>query len=232
MNAKNIFGGILATFSIVVPLNFLLSRNAPCDYRIVGEDKDWLPFYGSLISALVAFFALQKTIKNDRHIADLDRKHQDLVELRNDLAERIASINISQILRVILSRNDFNITSELYRLDAISQDYMKLSNLTYLKYGIIDDENASEFCMAYCTLIDDVENDIDELIILPTNLRDRKIFKDSYENEMSKIAERITKERQKYYKEIVFPAAKKYLQIEKDKYNSQKHLSIANKKKQ
>ena len=65
-------------------LNFILSRDVLFDYKVVGEGKDWLSFYGSIISSTVAFYALFRTIKSNRNNTQIDRMHQDLKDLRND----------------------------------------------------------------------------------------------------------------------------------------------------
>lgn len=114
-------------------------------------------------------------------------------------------------MQVILEGNDFNITKELFRLDALAQDYTKLSNSTYFKYGIIDDDNANTFCIAYCTLIDDlVKEDIKELTILLNRFKQEKMLKTDYEEALLSISTRVTKNRQDFFDEYVYPAAKQY----------------------
>jgi len=211
MRARHIIIGIIIFVTIVIIVNFILSRDVLFDYKVVGEGKDWLSFYGSITSALVAFYALFRTIESNKKDAQIERMHQDLKDLRNDLSERISAINTSQILQVILEGNDFNITKELFRLDALAQDYTKLSNSTYFKYGIIDDDNAKAFYTAYCTLIDDlVKEDIKELTILLNRFKQEKILKTDYEEALLSISTRVTKNRQDFFDKHVYPAAKQY----------------------
>lgn len=225
MKFKHLIIGLIVLSIIVLSLNFILSRDVIGDYRVVGEGKDWLSFYGSLISSLVAFYALYRTIKNERNIANIDRRHQDLKDLRNDLSNRIAAINISQILQVVLAGNDFNKTSELYRLDALAQDYTKLSNSTFFKYEIADDDYAKAFYTAYCSFIDDlVKKDINDLTILLKEFVDEKVSQQEYNTRLLKISNRIITERQLFFTNEVCPAAKRYYKSESDKFKKEVNL--------
>ena len=225
MKPRYYFIGFITIIVVVIMLNFILSRDVLFDYKVVGEGKDWLSFYGSIISSTVAFYALFRTIKSNRNNTQIDRMHQDLKDLRNDLSERIAAINISRILQVVLAGNDFNITSELYRLDALAQDYIKLSNSTYFKYGIIDNDNAKAFYTTYCSLIDDlVRIDINGLTILLTKMKDERITINDYNEELLKITKRITKERQKFFDDRVYSAAIQYYKCESSKLKKRSYF--------
>lgn len=93
MRARHIIIGIIIFVAIVIIVNFILSRDVLFDYKVVGEGKDWLSFYGSITSALVAFYTLFRTIESNKKDAQIERMHQDLKDLRNDLSERISAIN-------------------------------------------------------------------------------------------------------------------------------------------
>jgi hypothetical protein len=126
---------------------------------------------------------------------------------------------MTQILQIILSGNNFNCTQEIYRLNSIAQEYTKESNSTHLKYGFVGDLYADKFRESYCTLIDDlVKVDINELTILLYDLQTRKMSKIEYETRLSTICNRITHERQTYHTDVLYPAAKAYIESEEKKY--------------
>ena len=202
-------------------LNYLLSRNALWNYTVVGEGKDWLPYYGSIMSSIAAFYILYQTLMQNRNLALLSHKHEELKLLKRDIARIISSIDLTQIIENSLYVDGFNCTQELLRLNALAQYYTKESNAVFLVYGNSNDEYALDFCNAFCTIIDSiVKEDIDEMTRTLVELRSNTITKDEYKQRLLVVAKRITEERQQYYKVFVYPSAQRYLMNEEKKYSN------------
>lgn len=205
-------------------VNYLLSHHILWNYKVVGEGKDWIAYYGSLISTIIAFFILYKTLNQNTKLSIITQKHQDLYRLKEDLSKRISNIDITQVIQSILFIEDFNYQQELYRLNALSQFYTKESNATFLLYGFTDNTHSKNFCSAYCTCLDKlVKEDIHDLTILVKKLQNHEISKDDYLNGMIKISNRITNERQQYFRETVCKLAYKYITSEEEQYETLKN---------
>ncbi len=215
--------GILLIFTVLlispIVVNFLLSRNILWNYDVVGEGKDWIAYYGSLISSFVAFYILYQTLLHNRKITLLSHKHDDLIGLKRDIAERITGIDLPQVIQNILFIDNFDCSQELLRLNNLSHQYTIESNAVLLVYGKSDDKYASEFCNAYCTFIDNlIKKDINEMTKIVIDLRSNSITKEEYKQQMSEIANRITGERQHYFTNVVYPAARNYVKHEEKLY--------------
>ena len=218
---------LICTFLLISPivLNFLLSRNVLWNYNVVGEGKDWLPYYGSIMSSIAAFYILYQTLMQNRNLALLSHKHEELNVLRRDIARIISGIDLTQIIQNILYIDDFNCSQGIIRLNALSLHYTKESNAVLLVYGNSNNKYASDFCNVFCTLIDSlVKDDIGELTNLLVELRSGIITEDEYKQRLLVISKRITEERQQYYRNVVYPAAQNYVEHEEKKYNDMINL--------
>ena len=201
-------------------LNYLLSRNVLWNYTVVGEGKDWLPYFGSIVSSIAAFYILYQTLTQNRNLALLSHKHEELKLLKRDIARIISSIDLTQIIENSLYVDSFNCSQEILRLNALAQYYTKESNAVLLVYGNSDNKFAQEFSNAFCTLIDSlVKEDIGEITNILVELRSNIITKDEYKERLLGVSKRITEQRQQYYKDVVYPTAQRYVKNEQKKYN-------------
>lgn len=125
---------------VVVPilLNCILVQPRFCD-NIIGNDETWLTFWGSYLGSIVAIliplYALYKQIQNDKNERDKERKYQEIVRLKTELAEMLSKVNFSQISESVLEAEELVPMHELHRLNDLYLFYTEKGNAMKILYG-------------------------------------------------------------------------------------------------
>ena len=227
---------IIGLFLIIVSpiiVNLVITRNPLFDYRIAGESKDWIGFYGtflgSVLASIVAYVVMIYTIKNNEEQtkktlqqSELEHlriiKHEELIALRNDLSNRIANINYPSIIRACQYPFDFNPDDELNRLDNLYYLYQQLSNSSLLAYGTEKDFEYRDFNYAYNTFLSQLCKYINELTIIIWDYKKTK-DKESFVIKLNTLSKTVTEYSDKQY-EIVFNQAERLYRCKRQEYDA------------
>lgn len=216
------FKPVIILLLIIIPIcvNYILSREKVCNYDVVGNGVDWISFYGSylgsVLTASIAFYVLQKTIETEKWI---DRKNQKIRQyelLRDDLSDRISRIELTDVFRVIMYRKNFDAKEEMDRLISLLYNYKAMSNSSMLRYGLDEDDRCVDFFEEYNSLIADICIAINSMMRVLANYietNDKVIL----ESELS-IMNGVMKELNKR-PEIVFKRAQVYCLSKKKELN-------------
>ena len=237
MNKKPFFLIGVLTLIVLIPIivNFVITRDAFYCYRVAGEGKDWIAFYGSFlgscISALVAYVIMFYTIKNNEkqtnktllHSESEHRKIEKRAELdiyRRDLSERIARINYASIIRVCQYPSDFDFNEELNRLDELYSLYQQQSNSSLLSYGCEEGIECRKFFEAYNGFLVKLCEYINETTRLICNYRCSKDF-DKFEQDLLSLSKEVIQYGKEQYR-IVFNLSKSLYLEKKSQYDGPK----------
>ena len=177
ISKKNTFNLFTLLIIVVVPIiivvvpiliNWIIGLHTPCKIIVVGESKDWLSFYGSyiggIITALISFFILYRTIRHNKNEAEITRKKQDLEILENRLSEHIAFLNFYKIETIALVINDDALSqAEILKLEAFNYDLIRKSNSLHLIYDGKSEKHIVDYLGKFDACIKQMNKDIDEM---------------------------------------------------------------------
>lgn len=162
---KTIVLGLIVVILLPLGLDIILIQERFCDF-IIGNEETWLTFWGgylgSVIAVIVPFVILWKEIQFNKQEADKERKYQDVIRIKNDIAERISTVNFSLIIKSMLD-TEIIPADEIQRLQNINENFIKLANMAKILYGYSRKEEERKFCEGYCNSLEkaiDVSNKI------------------------------------------------------------------------
>lgn len=130
--------GLVVIIVVPILLNCILVQQRFCN-NIIGNDETWLTFWGSYLGSIVAIliplYALFKQIQNNKYENDKERKYQEIVRLKANLAELISKVNFSQISESVLEAEELVPMHELHRLNDLYLFYTEKGNAMKILYG-------------------------------------------------------------------------------------------------
>lgn len=116
MKNKYMWRIAIAILIILIPIgvNCLMIEPSPFDsLQPVGSYKEWIPFWGSFIGALIAglvtVYLLRETIKENRNAISIAHKKEDLDRYIVEIANNLLIFNSGQLSRItkeMLANND------------------------------------------------------------------------------------------------------------------------------
>ena len=84
---------ILGILIIPIIINYVLLIPIPFNFQIIGSNVDWLSFWGTYIGGIIgsssSFLILYLTLLHNKNEAKIERKHNELLQLKKDLSERL-----------------------------------------------------------------------------------------------------------------------------------------------
>lgn len=162
---KKIF--IIIVFVILfipVCLNWIISTNTPWNISIAGNMKEWIGFYGSytggIVAATISFIILIKTLKHNRNENFIDRKRQDIKELKHTLSERYSYLNFTRIRNIAFLLDSYQEQNELLLLDTYYQELETYRHSFEIVYEDSKEEYIIDFIDKYNKCIISLCNDI------------------------------------------------------------------------
>jgi len=177
-NYKTISVGLvilILIFSLPIGVNSILATTNPLDNLIVGEGKDWISFYGSysggIITGLISFIILYKTINATRQEAKINRKRQDLESLSRMLEDIASLLVFGRIGNVALFHKNIELCqNEMINLDKIRDEVQRKRNAIHLFYDREKKSHIREYILALDLAGNKMIGEISEMIILVSHL--------------------------------------------------------------
>jgi len=130
--------GLVVIVVVPILLNCILVQQRFCD-NIIGNDETWLTFWGSylgsIIAILIPLYALYKQIQSNQYENDKERKYQEIVRLKTELAEMLSKVDFSQITESVLEAEELVPMHELHRLNDLYLFYTEKGNTMKVLYG-------------------------------------------------------------------------------------------------
>ena len=205
---------ILGILIIPIIINYVLLIPIPFNFPIIGSNVDWLSFWGTYIGGILGAFAsfiiLYLTLRHNRNEAEIERKSNQLLQLKKDLAERLSDVNFMPLH--IDASNEINVHNETSRLNMLYEIYgQKCSSVQFL-YNNDENELAKQFYGAYSKFTLHFGVEINNLKYILTNEKDKNKLKQSIEEYNDKLLIN-----QCFHSTSVNEAALKYYESEKEK---------------
>ena len=205
---------ILGILIIPIIINYVLLIPIPFNFSIIGSNVDWLSFWGTYIGGILGAFAsfiiLYLTLRHNRNEAEIERKSNQLLQLKKDLAERLSDVNFMPLH--IDASNEINVHNEISRLNMLYEIYgQKCSSVQFL-YNNDENELAKQFYGAYSKFTLHFGVEINNLKYILTNEKDKNKLKQSIEEYNDKLLIN-----QCFHSTSVNEAALKYYESEKEK---------------
>lgn len=205
---------ILGILIIPIIINYVLQIPIPFNFPIIGSNVDWLSFWGTYIGGILGAFAsfiiLYLTLRHNRNEAEIERKSNQLLQLKKDLAERLSDVNFMPLH--IDASNEINVHNEISRLNMLYEIYgQKCSSVQFL-YNNDENELAKQFYGAYSKFTLHFGVEINNLKYILTNEKDKNKLKQSIEEYNDKLLIN-----QCFHSTSVNEAALKYYESEKEK---------------
>lgn len=205
---------ILGILIIPIIINYVLLIPIPFNFPIIGSNVDWLSFWGTYIGGILGAFAsfiiLYLTLRHNRNEAEIERKSNQLLLLKKDLAERLSDVNFMPLH--IDASNEINVHNEISRLNMLYEIYgQKCSSVQFL-YNNDENELAKQFYGAYSKFTLHFGVEINNLKYILTNEKDKNKLKQSIEEYNDKLLIN-----QCFHSTSVNEAALKYYESEKEK---------------
>lgn len=184
---KKIFSIILIILIIPIVINYVLM--IPTPFKIIGSNAEWLSFWGTylggIIGAFVSFYILYITLIHNKKEAEIERKSNQLLQLKKDLAERLSDINFMPLY--IDTSNDINVSSEIDRLNMLYKIHEQKSYTAKFIYENDENELAKQFYKAYFDFICLFLAQINFLKNILTNKRNKDELKQSVEEQIKNL---------------------------------------------
>ena len=190
---------------------------APFNFPIIGSNVDWLSFWGTyiggIIGASVSFLILYLTLLHNKNEAKIDRKHNELLQLKKDLSERLSDVNFMPLH--IDASNEVNVKSEISRLNMLYETYGQKCSTAQFIYNNDENELAKQFYEAYSRftlhfglLINNLKN----ILISEKDKEKLKYLIEEYNNKLLK--------NQCFHSTSVNEAALKFYEFKEKEYRS------------
>lgn len=175
---KNIFIIVFVILFIPVCLNWIISTNTPWNISIAGNMKDWIGFYGSysggILAATISFIILIKTLKHNRNENLIDRKRQDIKELKHTLSERYSYLNFTRIRNIAFLLDSNQEQNELLLLDTYYRELETYRHSFEILYEDSKEEYIINFINKYnkciISLCQDIHVISEHIISLPKKI--------------------------------------------------------------
>ena len=169
---------ICGLFLLVPPfLNFIIYRPNFLNFQIVGTAVDWLGFYGSYLGSalgsLTTLYVLYSTIRNSRHEQATELIHEEIIQTRDDIAEKLGQFTPQELRACIPpyksaaeSKNEQLSQLMQYKGKYQAQLYsaeIRYGRRTYYKDGF-ENKTEAKFYLAYRILLGDTITTIENII--------------------------------------------------------------------
>lgn len=208
---------ILGIIVLPIIINYVLMLPAPFNFPIIGSNVDWLSFWGTyiggIIGASVSFLILYLTLLHNKNEAKIDRKHNELLQLKKDLSERLSDVNFMPLH--IDASNEVNVKSEISRLNMLYETYGQKCSTAQFIYNNDENELAKQFYEAYSRftlhfglLINNLKN----ILISEKDKEKLKYLIEEYNNKLLK--------NQCFHSTSVNEAALKFYEFKEKEYRS------------
>ena len=130
-----------------IAVNIMLGATNPFDIGIVGNNVDWLSFYGSylggVIAAIIAFVTMWQTSKHNTLSIMIHRQETYIENLSLELGKRISNLNFWNIAKVALKSNEdllAYIPIAIEELNNMSKEAIQLYNV----YGLLHSDKTNK----------------------------------------------------------------------------------------
>ena len=216
-----------------IAVNIMLGATNPFDIGIVGNNVDWLSFYGSylggVIAAIIAFVTMWQTSKHNTLNVMIPQQEAHIKELNSALSERISKLDFAYIGSISLhtpkeESEEFyqKIPKVLDELNELSKEASRLFN----SYGLLhsqtqnaDEKDLNEF---YETCVKQYKKRVDEMtIMLATVQNGRKTAQhseiyQSFRSDLTDFNIELGKDKTQYT-QVLFKKANSIIQAEEKK---------------
>lgn len=161
----------------------------PFNFPIIGSNVDWLSFLGTylggIIGAFVSFTILYLTLVHNKKEAEIERKSNQLLQLKKDLAERLSDVNF--MLLHIDTSNEINVHYEIGRLNMLYEIYGQKCSTAQFIYNNDGNELAKQFYEAYSKFTFHLGVETNKLKKILAKETDKKKLKQSIEEYNDKL---------------------------------------------
>lgn len=155
---------------VVMPIiiNLILLADTPNSINIVGDNINWLSFFGSYIGSTVSacsgFIILYFTLRDSQKREKVENARRELKRYEDDLARRFAEYNSSDFinLSVLSFYSQEAIRDEMSRLASARDKYVALRHSAYIVYG--REEAFADFYKCYDVLLNKTIGFAEDLI--------------------------------------------------------------------
>lgn len=148
---KKIFFIILGIIFLPIIINYVLMLPTPFNFPIIGSNVDWLSFWGTYIGGIIgasaSFLILYLTLLHNKNEAKIERKHNELLQLKKDLSERLSDVNFMPLH--IDASQEINVQHEISRLNMLYEIYGQKCCTAKFLYENDNSELAKLFYKAY-----------------------------------------------------------------------------------
>ena len=214
-----------------IALNIMLGATNPFDIGIVGNNVDWLSFYGSylggVIAAIIAFVTMWQTSKHNTLSIMIQRQETYIENLSLELGKRISKFEFWNIGKAALINNEnllAYIPTAIEELNNMSKEAMQLYN----SYGLLHSHKTSKaeenLNAAYFACIKQYNERIRQMT---GKLKHLESYKDTNSFKLDMKRFEIELDSDKHYKVELFNKANELIREEEEKLDS---LIKANKK--
>lgn len=207
-----------------IALNIILGATNPFDIGIVGNNVDWLLFYGSYlggaIAAIIAFVTMWQTSKHNTLSIMIQRQETYIENLSLELGKRISKFEFWNIGKAALISNEnllAYLPTAIEELNNMSKEAMQLYNA----YGLLHshktckaEENLNN---AYSICIKHYNERIRQMTY---KLKHLECYKDIYSFKLDMKRFEIELDNDKQYKVELFNKANALLREEEEKLDS------------
>ena len=151
---KKIFFIILGIIFLPIIINYVLMLPTPFNFPIIGSNVDWLSFWGTYIGGIIgasaSFLILYLTLLHNKNEAKIERKYNELLQLKKDLSERLSDVNFMPLH--IDASQEINVPHEISRLNMLYEIYGQKCCTAKFLYENDNSELAKLFYKAYYNL--------------------------------------------------------------------------------
>lgn len=224
-------GAFVVAITLPIVCNLFIQCNSPNCIHVIGEQTDWLSFFGgylgSVFASLASFVILFYTLKESRRESELEMRHKEILMNIDDMSKRFAEYNVTDIIRlgVQVRPTKEKIGEEITRLQILHEKFQSLYFSGKLWYGHPKLEAEKLFYEEYTELLFDTIQLTKQLILFYSTLTNDEFYLDDNCKEkmmdFAKVVENLTKR-----KEDVFLLADSYLQDTIKDFNKHQFLQL------
>lgn len=142
---------ILGIIVLPIIINYVLILPTPFNSSIIGSNVDWLSFWGTYIGGIIgasaSFLILYLTLRHNKKAAETERKHNELLQLKKDLAERLSDVNFMPLH--LDASNEINVQHEISRLNMLYEIYGQKCSTAKFIYENDENELAKLFYRSF-----------------------------------------------------------------------------------
>jgi hypothetical protein len=174
---KRILLAIVIITITPICLNWIVSTTTPWNISIAGDMSDWIGFYGSyiggMLAAAISFFILIYSLKHNRNENIIDRKRQDIKELKQILSERYSKLSYTRIINIASNLNNNQSNDELLLLESYYEELDVYRHSFQIIYEDSKEGHVIDFVKRYNSCIISLRSDIQAISKLIRKLPER-----------------------------------------------------------